>query len=262
MASRFILISLLAASLAGCSCSDDTDTSGGGGTHQGGTNPGGGSNQGGAGGGAVGGQQSQGGAGAGGDGGAGGVGFGPCHGLTDDFTTYDASSLVDYWAHDGDTAHVTSPDGAVRLTIASSDTFFAGIHSDDHPPAQNCFASFRIESGGAGGIVVFQVVEGTGSGPMVSASFQDSGWSLDEILNAQGDGLNVASGSDVAPEAVRAQLLPGTLVLEARFAGSWTELGAISPPPAWIDGPIVFGIGQTNAVGETMVVDDFNLDAP
>lgn len=263
-------VTLLVLSLVGigCSCGDDEENLGGGGAGAANTGAGaqGGAPQGGAGGAAQGGAAqggaAQGGAGgAGGEGGSGGVGFGPCHSETDDFASFDAASITDYWGFDGDAAPSSNPTGAVALTIPTG-LSFAGLHTNDEAPASNCFSSIRVVSGGAGGLLVFNVVEGTGSGPMLSLSFTDFGWSVDNILDAMGNGENVATGPETAPQALRVQLLGTAVIFEAELNGTFTTLATVDPAPAWIGETLVFGFGQTNAEGEVLVVDDFNLDPP
>ncbi len=200
-----------------------------------------------------------GGGGDGGSGGSGGGGFGPCHGYTDDFTGFDPASATDYWAVDGAAAE-PDPDPAMALTpvgIAS----YAGAYSETAAAAANCFTSIRVEDEGAGS-VFFEIVEGTGAGPKVILEHAAGTVSANEILDAMGNGNNLGTLAVTELRGFRVQVLADEMRFEVDDGGTWTEVGVLTPLPAWAADDVNIGFGMSDPGASTTVFDDYNADEP
>ncbi len=193
--------------------------------------------------------------------GGGVIGFGPCHQFTDDFTDFDPSSTSDYWAVDGNAASTGGADPAVELDPAQ-DANWSGLFSDVGAPAENCFASVRVEQIGAG-FTIFEMLEATGTGPKFTMAVDETGhYEVANIINAQGDGDTLGSGDVADLQALRMQVLDGIVVFELNDGGVWMEAATLTDLPDWLAGDVNLAFGTSDFPGTLSVFDDFNLDDP
>lgn len=189
----------------------------------------------------------------------GGQAFGPCHGYTDDFTGFTPGSQSDFWVADGATPE-PQPDPAVSLTpvgIAS----YAGLYSEIAAPAANCFASVGVEDEGSGSVFL-ELIEGTGAGPKVILEYQAGTVSANDILDAMGNGNTVGTAAVADLRGLRVQVLADEMRFEVNDGGAWTEVGVLTPLPAWASEDVNIGFGMSDPGGSTSIFDDFNLDEP
>lgn len=200
-----------------------------------------------------------GGGGDGGMGGSGGQAFGPCHGYTDDFASFNPGSMSDYWAVDGGLPEPL-PDPAVALTPVGIATY-AGLFSEAAAPASSCFASVRVEDEGAGSVFL-EILEGSGAGPKVILEYQAGTVSANDIVDAMGTGNTVGTAPVTDLQGFRIQVLADEMRFEVNDGGTWAEVGVLTPLPAWASGDVNIGFGMSDPGASTSIFDDFNLDEP
>ena len=274
--SRFTLLSAIAPLTLGLllvACSDEgedttttttvgvgggTTTSSSGGAGQGGATTGNGGGGAGQGGGA-----GTGGTGTGGGGTGGAPAFGPCHGVVEDFDGFVVASTTDAWETDD---VVALSNGMDKALLAQPDMDnYAGLFSATPAIAENCFFSIAVENAQQEpGFYILEVLEQGDTGRKLEIGVTPGAFSIDNILNAMGDGDNLGTGTITGDlRGMRIQILPTEVIFEVKDMTGWHIGATLTNAPAWLSSPVLLGFGYRSInAGEEGRFDDFSVEAP